>query len=168
MTDLVVTGLVQSDDGSHTVARVDVGVDLLGLDGLEVGQLDLLADFGDLVGDGVSDLAAVEVHVHNLLFAGEVVGHSGIEDAGGELDEASVCGDKVGLAAYHDNGAEVAGGLSQHATFVGVAVGTLGGHLLAFLAKQLDSFLHVAVGLDEGFLAVHHADAGELAELVNL
>ena len=58
--------------------------------------------------------------------------------------------------------------LGEDAAFVGVAVGALGGHLLAFLAEQLDSFLHVAVGLDEGFLAVHHADAGELAELVNL
>ena len=168
MTDLVVTGLVQSDDGGHAVARVDVGVDLLGLDGLEVGQLDLLADLGDLVGDGVADLGTIEVHVQNLVLGGEVLGHGGVEDAVGEVDEAGVGGHEVGLAADHDDGAVVTHSLGQDATLVGVAVGAFGGHLLAFLAQQLDGFLHVAVGLDEGFLAVHHADTGEFAELVNL
>ena len=168
MTDLVVTGLVQSDDGSHTVARMDISVDLLGLDDLVVSQLYLLADLGDLVGDGVSNLGTVEVHVEHLFLGGDVLGHGGVDDAVGEVDKASVGGDEVGLAAHHDDGTEVAGALGEDTAFVSVAVGAFGGHLLAFLAEELDSFLHVAVGLDEGFLAVHHADAGEFAELVNL
>ena len=168
VTDLVETGLVQSDDGSHTVARVDIGVDLLGLDGLEVSQLNLLTDFGNLVGDGVADLGTIEVHVEHLFLGGDVLGHGGVDDAVGEVHEAGVGGDEVGLAAHHDEGTVVAGGLGEDAAFVGVAVGALGGHLLAFLAEEFDSFLHVTVGLDEGLLAVHHADAGEFAKLVNL
>ena len=168
MTDLVETGLVQSDDGGHTVARMDIGVDLLGLDGLEVGQFDLLADLGNLIGDGIADLGTVEVHVQDLVLGGEVLCHGGVDNAVGEVDEALVGGDEVGLAGDHDKGTVVTHGLGQHATLVGIAVGTLGGHLLAFLTQQLDGFLHVAVGLHEGLLAVHHADAGEFAEFVNL
>ena len=162
------TGLGHANHGSHTVAGVDVGVDGGGFDGLEVCQLYLLTDFGNLVGDAVAHFAAFEIHVEHLLFSGEVLGHGVVEDAGGESDEVGVGGDEVGLAAQHDNGTVVAVALSQHAAFVGVAVGAFGGHFLTFLAEEVDSFLEVAVALNEGFFAVHHADTGQLAQLVYL
>ena len=47
------------------------------------------------------------------------------------------------------------------------AVAALGGHLLALLAKDLNGCFEIAVGLCEGLLAIHHARAGLLAELVD-
>src|SRR5690606_41633142 len=50
----------------------------------------------------------------------------------------------------------------------GLAVGALGGHLLALLAEDLDGGVEVAAGLLERPLAVHHADAGGLAEALDV
>ena len=168
MANFVITGLGHTDDGSHTVAGVDIGVDGGSFDGLEVCQLNLFADFGNLVGDAVAHFAAVHLHVKNLLFVGEVLCHSVVEDAGGESHEVSIGSHEVGLAAEHDNGTVVAVALCQYAAFVSVAVSAFGSHLLAFLTQEVDSFLEVAVAFNEGFLAVHHADTGQLAQLVHL
>jgi hypothetical protein len=57
-------------------------------------------------------------------------------------------------------GDEAGGGLP-----LGAALGGLGG---ALDAEQLDGLVEVAVGLVERLLAVHHAGAGELAELLDV
>ena len=49
-----------------------------------------------------------------------------------------------------------------------VALGALVGHLLALLAEQLDGGLEVAVGFLKGLLAVHHPDAGGVAEALDV
>ena len=147
---------------------MDVGVDGSSLDGLEVGQLYLLANLGNLVSDAVTHFAAFEFHVEHLFLGGEVFCHGVVEDVGGECHEVGIGGHEVGLAAQHDDSTVGAVALGQHAAFVGVAVGTLGSHLLAFLAQEVDSFLKIAVALYEGFFAVHHAHASELAQLINL
>src|SRR5699024_9050459 len=43
-----------------------------------------------------------------------------------------------------------------------------GGGSDAFLAEIIDRFFHVAVSLDESFLAVHHANACALTEFHNV
>ena len=147
---------------------MDVGVDSLGVDSLKVSQFDFLANLGNLVGDALTDLTAIEVHLHHLVLGGEVLCHSSVENRGGESDKVGVGGDKVGLAAQHHDSAVFASAFCEDATFVGVTVSTFGGHLLAFLTQQFNGFLHIAVALNEGFLAVHHTYAGKLAQFINL
>ena len=84
----------------------------------------------------------------------------------GELDEVLVLGDEVGVALDLDQHADLAGGVH-----VGLnrALGVLAPGELAELVAHLDpeqlrGLVDVALGLDEGVLAVHHAGAGLLAK----
>ena len=99
---------------------------------------------------------------------GEVLSHSGVKDRGGEFDETSIGGHEVGLAAQHDHGAVVAAALSQHATFVGVAVSTFSSHFLTLLTEEVNSLFEIAIAFYEGLFAVHHTDTRQLTKLINL
>ena len=52
-------------------------------------------------------------------------------------------------------------------TFGGDAAGLLGGLREALLAQQIDGLLHVAAGLLQRRLAIHHARAGAFAQLLD-
>src|SRR5690606_31774232 len=65
-------------------------------------------------------------------------------------------------------GAAVRGGSRGDDALGGLALGALGGHLLALLTEDLDGLVEVAAGLLERLLAVHHADAGGLAEALDV
>ena len=78
--------------------------------------------------------------------------------------------DEIGLAVHLDDDADLATQVdvvADHAV-LGGAARTLGGGGKALLAKQIDSLVHVAAGLGQRRLAIHHARAGLLAQLLHL
>ena len=84
--------------------------------------------------------------------------------------ELVVLGDEVGLAVDFEEDADLGAGgdvLGDDA-FVGGAVGLLRGAGDAFLAEPVHGEIEVAVVLSEGFLAVHQACAGHLAQLADV
>ena len=57
--------------------------------------------------------------------------------------------------------------MSHDGALVGGAAGLLGNGGKATGAQNVDGAVHVAVGLDEGLLALHHAGAGHFAEFLD-
>ena len=91
-------------------------------------------------------------------------------DLGDHLDQALellVARDEVGLGIDLDHDALGARGQRADQTFRRDAAGLLGGLRQALLAQPVDRRLHVAVVLGERLLAVHHADAGRLAQVLD-
>src|SRR5690606_4344753 len=116
------------------------------------------------------DGAAVEREGAEGVHVGRALGEHEVGDPLGERGELLVSRDEVGLGVDLDEGAGLAvgrGGRGDDA-LGGLAVGALGGHLLALLAEDLDGGVEVAAGLLERPLAVHHADAGGLAEALDV
>ena len=87
----------------------------------------------------------------------------------GEVLEVSVDGHEVGLAVDLDERtcSTVVVHVAGDGTFVGGAAGLLRKSCETLGAKQVDGLLHVAFGLRERLLAVHHACAGALAQLLD-
>ena len=81
--------------------------------------------------------------------------------------EQIVARDEVGLGIDldHDALGALDGGADQ--AFGGDAAGLLGGLGQALLAQPVDGGFHVAVGLAERRLAIHHARAGLVAQLLD-
>ncbi|EKD40928.1 MAG: hypothetical protein ACD_74C00120G0001, partial [uncultured bacterium] len=88
-------------------------------------------------------------------------------DVLGELDKGVAFSNKIGLAVNLDHHAQFAVGLNErfHQAFAGCPAGTLLGNSQPFLPEQIDGFFHVAAGFGQGFLAIHHARVGFVAEL---
>ena len=84
--------------------------------------------------------------------------------------ELAVAGDEVGLAVELDEHADAAVHVDVGAdeAFLGGPAGLGLGPGVALLAQDLDGLVHVAVALGQGALALHHADAGPLAQLFDL
>ena len=83
--------------------------------------------------------------------------------------EAFVAGDEVGLAIDLDQHADLVADVdvgADHA-FLGFTAGLLGGGRGALLAEDRFGGGEIALRFDEGFLAVHHARAGFVAELLD-
>ena len=78
-----------------------------------------------------------------------------------------VAGDEVGLGIDLDQRGLLAVGGEPDQTFGGDAAGLLGGLGEALGAQPIDRGLHVAAGLVERRLAVHHARAGLLAQVLH-
>jgi hypothetical protein len=78
-----------------------------------------------------------------------------------------VARDEVGLGIDLDHRALVARDDMPIRPFGGDAAGLLGGLRQALLAQPVDRGLHVAVGLAERGLAIHHARAGLLAQVLH-
>ena len=98
------------------------------------------------------------------------VGADAERDLRDHLDEALellVAGDEIGLRIDFDDDALVARRHRADQAFRGDAAGLLGGLRQALLAQPILRFLHVAGGLGEGCLAVHHACAGRLAQFLD-
>src|SRR5690606_18383215 len=91
-------------------------------------------------------------------------------DGGGHGLELLALGDEVRLALQldQDAGGVVVGDDRDHGAVLGGAALALGDALLALDAERLDGLVDVAVGLVQGLLAVHHAGAGELPELLDV
>ena len=86
----------------------------------------------------------------------------------GQGAEPLALGDEVGLAEDLDDGADAAGGGCRDQPVGGRTTLALGDALEALDPQDLLGLGHVAVGLVEGLLDVHHAGSGELAELLDV
>ena len=86
-----------------------------------------------------------------------------------ELLELVGAGHEVGLAVDLDQHADAAAGVdvAGDEALAGVAAGLLRRGGEALLAQLRDGLVHVAAGLLERALAVHHAGAGPLAQLLD-
>ncbi len=96
---------------------------------------------------------------------------AGVERKRGDLLhhllELSVAGDEVGLRVHLDDGAGLNLRHDADEALCGNAIGLLGGLREALLAQQVDGRFHVAVGLRKRLLAIHHAGAGLVAQLLH-
>ena len=81
--------------------------------------------------------------------------------------ELLVAGDEVGLRVDLDDGARLALGDDADEALGGDAVRLLGGLRQALLAQPVDGRFDVALGLGQRRLAVHHAGAGLVAQLLH-
>ena len=84
--------------------------------------------------------------------------------------ELLALGDEVGLALQldQDTGGVVVRDEGDDGAVLGGAALALGDALLALDAQGLDGLVDVALGLVQRLLAVHHAGAGELTELLDV
>src|SRR5690242_16207158 len=153
--------LVEQDRLLHPLAQLalgDLAADLLRLVGrllLEHAQLGLLGVLGDVVlGDPLDGRAG-----------GDVQG-----DLAGEADEVVVTRHEVGVAVDLDEHADLAVGVDVglHGALGGLAAAHLERLVAEADAQQLDGGVEVAVGLAERLLAVHHARARAVAQLLDL
>ena len=135
----------------------------------KAADLDVLADSQHLVSGDVGD-GAVSAGVLAVLQGLHVGGVLGGHHRGHVLDKALedlVLGHKVGLGVDLNNHAHAAVGHNGKGS-------ALGGHLAglldlggeALLTQPLNGLVKVAVGLHQGLFAVHHANAGHLAQLL--
>ena len=137
---------------------------------------DLLDHVGGLAGGG--GLRAVDVLLLLECFGSDIFLADELGVAGGDVHgdvvhqflEVVGAGDEVALAVDLDQHADLAAGVdvAGDRAFAGGAGGLLGGHGHAALAEHDDGLLHVALGLDQGVLAIHHGSAGLVAELADL
>ena len=161
--------LVEGDDGAQLAVEVDVLGHERGLDGAVVSEHVLLTGLAGLVGDvlvegvtrsGLDGLESREV--------GGELGDGSVCDGSGEGLEVGRGSHEVSLAAEaHEDGLPTLHA-GKDGTLGGLVVTALGKGGLAFLAEDFDGALEVAFGLGKGLLAVHHAGAGHVAQLLDV
>ena len=159
-------GDIQANQHADLAAGVDIGhVEALGKAD-KAANLHILADGHDLLRDDAG---------HGQLRAGILAVQQGVHISGGavrnnlsqvldELHKTVALGAEVGLAVDLNDHA--------HAIFhhgIGHALGgdpasLLGGLGQTLLAQNLNGLVHIALGLGEGLLAVHHTNAGHFAQ----
>src|SRR5829696_6588466 len=154
-------GLVEQDDVLHP--------------GLELALGDLRAHVLGLVGGLALEHAQLRlpVRIRDLLLgdvAGERAGGDVERDVAGEGHEVVVAGDEVGVAVDLDEHADlgVAVDVGLDRALGGLAAADLQRLVAEADAQQLDRGVDVAARLLEGALAVHHAGARAVAQLLDL
>ena len=164
-------GELEDADVGELATEVDVAGEsaILDRDALEAGDLHVLADdvnhLGELVGDrGAGHRAGLE----RLDVAGVVIGDD-LGEGGRKPGELGVGAHEVGLAGELEDGARLAviGDVDGDGALVGVAASTLDGLGDAHRTEDVDGLLDVTVSLDECLLALHHRGVGHLAELLD-
>ena len=121
----------------------------------------------DAVGDDLLDGLAVDDGGLQRVHIGRLRGKRRLGDLLGVGLELLVHAHEVSLAVQLDHGA---GGArivhdGHDGALVGGAPGLLGDGGEPAGAQHVDGLLHLALGLGQGLLALHHARAGHLAEL---
>ncbi|CAN4002999.1 Tyrosine recombinase XerC, partial [Dysosmobacter welbionis] len=166
----LLSGQVGLQVHQHTdlAAGVHIGHgDVLGEAG-EAADLDVLADHQHhlllLLGDGQVGADVLALH-QRVQVGGSLLGHSG-GHALDEVHELLVLAHEVGLGVDLDHHAHAVddGGIGH--TLGGNAAGLLGGGGHALLAQPLHGLVHIAVGGGQRLLAIHHAHAGHLAQVL--
>ena len=84
----------------------------------------------------------------------------------GERHELVVLGDEVGLTGkeHHRADLSVTVHVRGYSTGTEFAVGLLAGNVGAFAGQNINRFIHITAGFLKGFLALHHRDAGAIAQ----
>src|SRR5579863_441357 len=136
---------------------------------LRAAQRHVFADGGDGVGDRLADRPAAGVmraERFRRIDVGRLVERHRQRAAHQRL-EVVVAGDEVGLGIdFHDNAGLVLDGDPDQA-FGRHPSALLGRFRQALLAQPVHCRLDVAAGLAQGVLAIHHARAGLLAQLLD-
>jgi hypothetical protein len=150
---------------------VDVGCDGALLDG-ELGrtaEAKILANGADSVLDGVGNrLVGTRIRGGCNGLGLAAIGERHLGDIGDDLLEGSVAGNEVGLGIDLDDRRLTHAGIDADEPFGRGTAGLLVGLGDALLAQPVDGLFHVAVGLVQRHLAVHHARAGQVAEFFDL
>ncbi len=133
-------------------------------------DVDFLTDLADHGFEVFADGQAVPGCGTQGVGIGQVVVVGGFREAVGGCDEVFVASHEIGFAVQlkSDRFLLIVGDDGDDHALVGVAVGTLVGHFLAFLAEVLHSGVHVAIGFGQGFLAIHHTRAGQVAQVFHI
>ena len=138
----------------------------------KAADLEVFADGHDLLRQNLGDLqlGAGVLALNQSRNVSGVVLHDDGADILDERNERSGARAEVGLAVDLDDGADaalVADSSVSHA-FGGDTASLLGSLCKALFTEPLNSLVHVAVGLDEGLLAVHHTDVGHFTQFLNI
>ena len=122
-------------------------------------------ELGELGLDGL----AIHLGGQESLYISRLNIGNNLGQGAGKAGELRVGSNEVGLAGKLDQGTglTILGDISGDGTLVGLATGLLSGLGKAVLAENVNGGVHVAVGLDEGLLALHHRRVGHLAKLLN-
>src|SRR4051812_42870321 len=158
--------LHQHADGRRQVGGAAVHVRRDGaVEDRDPAELDLLADLDREPGDDLADGGVAERYGGEGFEVGRLRLGGGIGDLLSRRDELVALSHEVGLAVQLDQrrtggGDQPSGCRPLRSTLLGLG-GTLD-------AQDLDGLVEVAVGLLQCFLAVHHARAGDVAELLDV
>ena len=139
---------------------------------MEAADLQVFADGHDLLGQDLGDLqiGARVLAFLDCLDVGGVVLQDDLADILDELNERSGLRAEVGLAVDLDDSADAAlfaDGSVCH-TLGSDAVCLLGSLRQTLFAQPLDCLIHIAVGLGERLLAVHHTDVGHFTQFLDI
>ena len=123
----------------------------------------------DAVGNDGLDGLAVNLGSLERVHVGRLGGEGSLGDLLGVSLELLVHANEVGLAVELDDSAGgcVLGNESHNGAFIGGTAGLLSNSGKTAGAQNVDGLVHIAVGLDEGLLALHHAGAGHFAEFLD-
>ena len=162
------------DDDSDTALAVQIrdNAAILSDDLLEAADAQLLADDGDHVNERFFDALGCIFDpglFHECIDACGSGLQCLISDLCDVIAELLVLSDKVCLGVDFDDCCYLVAFLGDEAdTFCSDSAGFLLSFGLTLFAENLNSGIHIAVGLSEGLLAVHHARAGSFAKFFNL
>ena len=161
--------LVEGDDGAELAVEVDILGHERSLEAGVVGENVLLTGLAGLVGDVlVEGVTGGGLHSLEGGEVGRELGDGGVSDGSGEGLEIRGGSHEVGLATEADEDGLSAFHAGKDGALGGFVVTALGKGGLALLAEDLDGALEVAFGLGEGLLAIHHAGAGHVAQLLDV
>jgi hypothetical protein len=93
---------------------------------------------------------------------------NGVERLARKRQELVVLRDRLGLAPNGDDRSDVPVDAREHLALSGLTAGALACGGEASFAQDAACLLEIAVGFDERALALHHARAGLVAELLDL
>ncbi len=136
---------------------------------LRAAQRHVLANGRDRVADRVTHRAAARIGCaeHNRGVDIGRVAERDREHAAHQRLEVIVAGDEVGFGIDLDKDADIVLDGNAHEPLGGHPPALLGGFGETLLAQPVDRGLDVAVGLAQRVLAVHHARAGFLAQVLD-
>ena len=136
----------------------------------KAADLQVLTDGHDLFGHGLGhgQLSAGILAVHQGIHVGGIVVGHHLGDVLDEGHEGSALGAEVGLAVDLHQCAHAVLHQSVRHALGGDAAGLLGGLGQALLTQILHGLVHIAVGLGQCLLAVHHTHASHLTQVLNI
>ena len=158
---------IERHEDADLAATMNVGGDAASLDDSSASEVHVLAERVDGIGEHVLDGLALCVDSLQSLNVLDVGSHGGTGDLLGVALELLVHADEVGLAVELDDSAlgRVVGNDSHNGALVGGTADLLGGSGQTTGTKNVNGLVHIAIGLDESLLALHHAGVGHFAEL---
>ena len=160
--------LVESNDGREFLVEVVVGNSSGAFNESVVAEFHLLASDAAEALDLLLDGSAIDNDSLHLVGCFGLLLHNGVENVVDERTEFLVVGNGFGFALHSHDSCKVATSHSHGAAFGCIAVFTLSCDSQATLANDFDSFVHVAFGFDQSFLAIYQTCVGEFAQFLDV